>query len=261
MTTIIINADDFGLNEGRTRAILEFMREGVVSNTTLMTNMPFADQAVRMAKTAGVDASVGLHLNLTQGRPLTAEMARTSFFCTAGGEFNEQFHNRTLTRLRVPRSVRAVLRAELRAQIERYLEFGLTERHLDSHHHAHTDFSVMRELLPLLREYEFKSVRLSANFPWSAYGLAKKIYKLAFNSWIPRTLKKTHYFCQPGAADEHWGELDGACVELMTHPMRCRDGAGDDSDVRGEYETKFDSLRALLDRHSGDYRLVSYAEL
>lgn len=92
MVRLVINADDLGFNEGRTRAILEFMKRALVSNTTLMVNMPFAADAVRLAAEQGVADRVGLHFNLTEGMPLTDPIRRIPRFCDEDGRFNKSFH-------------------------------------------------------------------------------------------------------------------------------------------------------------------------
>ena len=67
----IVNADDFGLNQSVNRAIAESFRNGLCLNTTLIVNMPYADEAVEIAYKEGFSDRVGLHLNLTEGVPLT----------------------------------------------------------------------------------------------------------------------------------------------------------------------------------------------
>ena len=69
---LIVNADDFGLNEIENRAIAEAFEKGLIDRTTLLVNMPFAEDAMRLASEKGFADRVGLHVNLTSGRPLTS---------------------------------------------------------------------------------------------------------------------------------------------------------------------------------------------
>lgn len=62
MSRGIVNADDFGLNEKATTAILECLRNGWVTQTTLMVNMPYADVAVERARQEYKADRRGLHL-------------------------------------------------------------------------------------------------------------------------------------------------------------------------------------------------------
>ena len=40
MKRLIINADDFGLSPGVNRGIVEAFREGILTSTTMLVNMP-----------------------------------------------------------------------------------------------------------------------------------------------------------------------------------------------------------------------------
>ena len=74
---LIINADDFGMTEGISEGIIKAHLEGVVTSTTLMANMPAAAYAIKLAQKTP-DLGVGIHLNLTTGRPIsTPEKVRT----------------------------------------------------------------------------------------------------------------------------------------------------------------------------------------
>ncbi len=66
---LIINADDFGLCESVNKGIVEAHTKGVLTSTTIMANMPAAEQAVELAKNLPT-LGVGVHLNLTNGKPL-----------------------------------------------------------------------------------------------------------------------------------------------------------------------------------------------
>ncbi len=47
---LIVNADDFGITEGHTIATIMCHENGIVTSTTMMTNMPFAPLAAKLAK-------------------------------------------------------------------------------------------------------------------------------------------------------------------------------------------------------------------
>lgn len=68
---LIVNADDFGFSKAVTDAILDCHSNGIVTSTTLMSNMPFAEYAASKAKVFPM-LSVGLHMTLTEGKPLSA---------------------------------------------------------------------------------------------------------------------------------------------------------------------------------------------
>lgn len=66
---LIINADDFGLTESVSKGILKGMKEGIITDTTMLTNTNHFDRSIELAKEAGVK-EMGVHLNLTLLRPL-----------------------------------------------------------------------------------------------------------------------------------------------------------------------------------------------
>lgn len=67
MKQLIITADDYGMSLAVNQAIQEGIDNGVITSTNVMMNMPFCDDIDRI-KTKG--ASIGLHWNLTCGKPV-----------------------------------------------------------------------------------------------------------------------------------------------------------------------------------------------
>jgi chitin disaccharide deacetylase len=125
MRRLIVNADDFGLTPGVTRGILAAHRHGIVTSATVMVTQRVEPGAVAEALDAGL--GLGLHVNLTLGRPITSGRSLVD----AGGKFVRDV--RRATARANPRDVEA----EVDAQVERFLV--LVKRpptHLDSHHHA-----------------------------------------------------------------------------------------------------------------------------
>ena len=68
--TLIVNADDFGLTAGVSRGILDAHRKGIVTSTTVIVNRSIDPALVEQLVASGL--GVGLHLNLTLGRPISA---------------------------------------------------------------------------------------------------------------------------------------------------------------------------------------------
>lgn len=158
---IIINADDFGKSHSINAAIAECFSKGYISSTTLMVNMPYADEAVNIAFQNGFSDKVGLHLNLTEGRYLSKRIESP---CLAEGDrFNGLFHSKTMTRLVLPREAVREIYREIQHQMNKYLSYGLTNMHIDSHHHVHTDLPVYIALKNLFAEYKFRSLRIGRN--------------------------------------------------------------------------------------------------
>lgn len=126
---IVACVDDFGLNDGVNRAVLALAARGLVSATSCMVNMPeFSPAAVRAAIAAGID--VGLHLNLTEGIPVSVRLrAVWPRFPSLGA---------LLVRSHAGMLPRAAIAEECCAQIDRFIELaGRPPDFLDGHQHVH----------------------------------------------------------------------------------------------------------------------------
>src|SRR5207247_5222708 len=66
---LIVNADEFGLTEHVNYGIVEAHQHGAVTSTTMLANMWAFEHAAGLAR-AHPTLAVGVHLNLTHGRPV-----------------------------------------------------------------------------------------------------------------------------------------------------------------------------------------------
>lgn len=242
MIRTIVNADDFGISLQVNEAISECFEKRIITNTTLMVNMPYAAQAVELAKEKEFSERVGLHLNLTAGKPLTDKIKKYPIFCDENGKFNAKFHLSTATRIHIGKGESEAVREEAEAQIRKYLEFGLPEKHLDSHHHVHTDLSVMKETAPLLAKYGFRSVRISRNM-YQKTSWFNAAYKRYYNKKIKKTeLITTDYFGSFKDFEDYYDKLsENSLVEIMLHPMYSSEG------VLMDTKTPMEQVKAILD--------------
>ncbi len=166
MKQLIVNADDFGMAPGVNRAILEAHRTGIVTSTSLLPNSAAFDEAVALAR-ANPSLAVGVHLNLTEGRPLS-NPARLGSLVTASGEFlgNPEALFFRMVAGRIP--LDAVER-EFHAQIDRVLAARIPPTHLDGHQHVHMWPPVFALTARLAAEYGMFGIRASrerrAGFP------------------------------------------------------------------------------------------------
>lgn len=71
MIRVIVNADDFGLDENRTKAILLAHREGWISTTTAIVTTNCFPKSIKLVEKTRLHENIGLHLNLTEGFPMT----------------------------------------------------------------------------------------------------------------------------------------------------------------------------------------------
>ena len=142
---LIVNADDFGLAGSVSTGIIDVYQAGQLSSTTLMVNMPGTEEAVDLAE-RHPGLGVGLHFNLTEGRPLTD--ARS--LIDSDGAF--LLRGELIRRSVRGRVEQGEITRELTAQLDRFVSLGLTPTHLDSHQHVHMVPTVFRAMAPVLRE-------------------------------------------------------------------------------------------------------------
>ena len=84
MACVIINGDDFGMNERCSKAIAQAIEKGLITDTTAMANGEWLDKALALARDNGFADRLGIHLNLTEGKPLTEAICRYPDFVTNG---------------------------------------------------------------------------------------------------------------------------------------------------------------------------------
>lgn len=129
----------------------ECFQRGVVSSCSLMVNGASAEAAAASAKVRGLP--IGLHLNLTEGSPISLPESVSSIIDPANGEYM-----RGKMGFRAAISAGAInmadIRREAQAQHDRFvLLAGTSPTHWDGHQHIHT----IPEIVPVLADV-FKGV-------------------------------------------------------------------------------------------------------
>lgn len=156
MKKVIINADDFGLVQGVNEGIIKAHREGILTSTTLMANMPGFDQAVEMAA-ANPDLGVGAHLNILRGQPVASSQDVESLL-SKDNRFVPSV-SRLFRKITLKRIKRDDIEREFRAQLEKILGSGIQISHMDSEKHIHMIRPIFRIVLELAKEYNIHKVR------------------------------------------------------------------------------------------------------
>jgi predicted glycoside hydrolase/deacetylase ChbG (UPF0249 family) len=123
---VIINADDFGITKGVNKAILELINAGVLTSTSVMSNMPDYSEMVNVKNGIGI----GVHCNLTVGKPVTEPRKVNSLV-------NEKKTFLGLSELIKKTSQGKICQQEtameLDAQINRIVDMGIKPDHINSH--------------------------------------------------------------------------------------------------------------------------------
>jgi predicted glycoside hydrolase/deacetylase ChbG (UPF0249 family) len=132
MKRLIVNADDFGRAPGVNQGILDAHRNGIVTSTTIMINLDSAAAGLEGAQANAPDLGIGLHLNLTAGKPVSAQEQVRSLVDEAG-----RFHHVADWGQRFDMFDPDHIRREIEAQVDRFIALaGHPPDHLDAHHHG-----------------------------------------------------------------------------------------------------------------------------
>jgi predicted glycoside hydrolase/deacetylase ChbG (UPF0249 family) len=122
---LIVNADDFGLTPGVSAGILSAHRHGIVSSTTLLATAPVGAEHLAALRDCGL--GVGIHVNLTLGRPLSGARSLVDIH---GHFVRDPGHAATRANARD-------VEREVSAQLEKFAVLMRREpTHLDTHHHV-----------------------------------------------------------------------------------------------------------------------------
>jgi hopanoid biosynthesis associated protein HpnK len=156
MKQLIVNADDFGLTENVNRGIIVAHRDGILTSTSLLANGSAFEQAVSSSRKL-VQLSVGVHLNLSQGNPVSPAN-RIPSLVNKQGELHLSPMYLWMRILRTQLSLEDI-HTECRAQVLKVFEAGVAPTHLDGHLHVHLLPQLSPVLIRLAREFGIRHVR------------------------------------------------------------------------------------------------------
>lgn len=200
--TLIVNADDCNLTAGVVHAILDSHDYGIVTSTTFLINLPMVKNCVREIEKRKM-LGVGLHLNVTLGRPVSQVKSVSSL--VDDGIFRR---NQNPRRLKCRE-----LTQEYENQILLFRKvFSRMPTHLDTHHQLHDHPLFFRILTELARKYRLPvrrsqlmtknpSLRTPEHFfgdlKTSHYWKPENFYKVI--SYLPFGISEV--MCHPGKVD------------------------------------------------------------
>jgi predicted glycoside hydrolase/deacetylase ChbG (UPF0249 family) len=250
---LIVNADDFGISEENTAATISLMERGRVTSATILANGEDFEAACAAARRLP-ECSFGVHLNLTEGQPLT-KSPELSPLLGDGDRLSPAIFT-----ARITRPLLSGIEREWISQVERVRSAGVPVTHLDSHQHVHTIPRLFLAFKSVQRRMGIRKARLTktlydeASPPGSSLLLLKKrvwIFALR-NCFRTRT---TDGFSDFGSffrvARE--GPLRLRSLEVMVHP-----GADNELGFQDEIKILETSWEEQL---PFPLRLLSYHEL
>ncbi len=252
MKRIIINADDFGINENVTAEIERMVDLGAISSTTILANGKCLDEVKTFAK-EHQSVSFGVHLCLSEFSSVTKSEALMKAGLT---DEKGVFIHKAVFNLKDYKSeyVKQAIRDELNAQIDIVFSLGFPVSHADSHHHVHTIYPLRKIFSEVLQNRNIKKLRLGGDF--STWRM-----KAHIGMWIQRLKLNRYYRGIFTTTDDFYSyaqylqndcpSSEGGVIELMCHP-------GHPGHQYQEEMVLVEAKKVLTDN---SIKLVSYNEL
>ena len=159
MRRLIVNADDLGLTRGVNRGIFETVSQGIVTSTTLMANSAAYDDAVEKARAGGgKKPSVGCHVLLVDGEPISPAASVKTLLQDGTGTFRTNLMPFITLAARGKISATEI-EAEATAQFRKLQASGIRISHFDTHKHTHIFPAVFEPLLRAAKVCGIRAVR------------------------------------------------------------------------------------------------------
>jgi predicted glycoside hydrolase/deacetylase ChbG (UPF0249 family) len=182
------------------------------STTTLMCNMPGFEEACDLAFENKITDRIGIHLNMTEGKPLTEKIKKFRKFVNENGEMFKSYKGQFLSQ-----DERAAVYEELQAQVNRFKSKHFSPSHADTHHHFHFYLGTSLIIKELAVKNSIPAVRL--RFNWGNLSVQRRVYsKIVNTSFAMAGLAKTSRFCEIRTVDKQLLSLNKP-IEVMVHPV------------------------------------------
>ena len=207
MKRIIVNADDFGINEVVTSEIERMVELGAISSTTVMANgacLPVI--------------SFGVHLCLSEFGCVSKSQALKQYGII---DDNGCFVHKQIFKIRkFDDDLKTAIKDEINAQIQIVKSLGFPISHADSHHHVHTIYPLRELFAEVLQENGIERIRMGQDSGnWRS--------KRHFVQWMNRVRLNRFYSSRFLTTDSFYSyseylsskhHITEEVVELMCHP-------------------------------------------
>lgn len=223
MKKLIVNADDFGLNEHTVRATIKGFEQGSISSATLMASMPMSNVAIEYAK-SHPEFSFGVHFYLVDEVPVSKPESIPSMINPKTGKLwsTREFILRNFARLVRVEDIKTEMEAQYLA-IERG---GVSISHVDGHGHNHRLPQSIQALYELSQDLGFTCVRRCQNIVVGREGLLSRLINNPMQRRLVRAgFRMTDYFAMNAghSNDVAWfsrliDNLPDGIMEIGVHP-------------------------------------------
>ena len=168
MTRVLtLCADDFGLSPGISTGIARLANSQRLTAVSCITNSPHWPAQAHRLQGLPESVDVGLHLNFTEGRPLSARLARRWPTLPALSTLIVRAHLGLLPRAEMRNEVHAQLRAFINAH-------GVAPRFIDGHQHVHHLPGLRETILDMAEHVQpLPALRNTGRLPGPGAGLKR----------------------------------------------------------------------------------------
>jgi chitin disaccharide deacetylase len=270
---LIVTADDLGADIARNEGIFEAVEAGAVTSASILVNAPAFHDALAKILASSHRISVGVHLNISEGMPLSSGL---KCLTNSGGSFfgKAETHRRLLEYGNS--SLKAEIKREFTAQIRALAESGLKIDHIDGHQHVHVFPAAIEAAISVAQEFGIPWIRIPEEPPpagslakaGSRYTLEAENFSRLAASARARTseysLNTTDHFrglylkglLSKEFIEEIFQSLPQGLTELMVHPGKAPKDASESfaafSNAEREKELAFlkrAEFKSLLEKY------------
>lgn len=164
MKNIILCADDYGQNPAISQAIIALAENNRLTATSCMVNSDYWQIHAKWLAPVKQKIDVGLHLNLTEGKPLSQD------YLSRYGDKLFSLGN-LLLRASMGKLDKKIIESEMHAQIDRFIEgVGHLPVFVDGHQHVH-QFPLIRDVFFEVYEKRLRQQKTYVRCVYDAHGI------------------------------------------------------------------------------------------
>lgn len=270
MKRLIVNGDDYGYTPEKSEGILKAHREGILTSTTVMVNLVSKleiNKLLKYKKSLGI----GLHLNITRGKPISLPKEVPSLINEKGEMFRPQEWTRKAWNDFGNLKNIAEIELEFNNQLKAFKEkLKINPSHLDNHHTITSHKKIFLIFLKIAKENNLP-IRLPASLieEKTTLGHHRTGLETSLAKKAKKQCKTTDYvvfdlFCVKKNPVEELKKtlktIREGTTEFMFHPSLFK--LGDEKSVYGKIDLDLltnQEIKKIIKEEN--IQLISYKEL
>lgn len=197
---LIINCDDFGMDEAINQAVYQAHQAGRLFSTSLIFDWHALDSAVDIARQCPA-LGVGLHLNLDPFLGFDID----GYYGNTLSNVNPAYYNQIEQKL-------PEIQQSIAGQFDRFFKLGLSMTHVDSHHNAHLLPAIFPLVVQIASHFQVQKMRFRRGFYEDNTPLYEQHRHLLQEHGF-KTVTDFRDFGQPDALNQ----LNEGVTEMMAH--------------------------------------------